>query len=138
MATPAATGIDQGSSGSRSDRLRAAVHLVPGLLELPMRWAQRLLGLRRMAWLFLAPNLLIFGLFTFLPIILNFVYATTGGANFLLQDRPPVGAENFRTLLSCADYLEPSSCRKACSGARSSTPAASSPCRSAAWSCWRC
>ena len=38
-----------------------------------------------MAWLFLAPNLMIFGLFTFLPIILNFFYATTGGANILLR-----------------------------------------------------
>jgi alpha-1,4-digalacturonate transport system permease protein len=88
MAAPAATKIDHGRSGRGSDLLRSAVHLVPGLLEVPMRWAQRGLGLRRMAWLFLTPNLLIFGLFTFLPIILNFFYATTGGGNILLRDRP--------------------------------------------------
>jgi alpha-1,4-digalacturonate transport system permease protein len=76
-----------------------------------MRWAQRWLGLRRMAWIFLAPNLVIFGLFTFLPIILNFFYATTGGANILLADRPYVGPENFATLLSCQNYLDPSTCR---------------------------
>jgi alpha-1,4-digalacturonate transport system permease protein len=111
MAAPAAE-IDQGGSGRRSDLVRSVVHLVPNLLELPMRWAQRGLGLRRMAWLFLAPNLLIFGLFTFLPIILNFVYATTGGANILLADRPQVGAENFQTLLSCGNYLDPSTCRR--------------------------
>jgi alpha-1,4-digalacturonate transport system permease protein len=109
MAAPAAR-VDHRSG--RRDLLRRIAHLVPNLLELPMRLAQRGLGLRRMAWLFLAPNLLIFGLFTFLPIILNFFYATTGGANILLQDRPQVGAENFRTLLSCANYLDPSTCQK--------------------------
>jgi alpha-1,4-digalacturonate transport system permease protein len=109
MAAPAAR-VDHRSG--RRDLLRRIAHLAPNLLELPMRFAQRGLGLRRMAWLFLAPNLLIFGLFTFLPIILNFFYATTGGANILLQDRPQVGAENFRTLLSCANYLDPSTCQK--------------------------
>ena len=109
MAAPAAR-VDHGKG--RRDLLRRIAHLAPNLLELPMRFAQRGLGLRRMAWLFLAPNLLIFGLFTFLPIILNFFYATTGGANILLQDRPQVGAENFRTLLSCTNYLDPSTCQK--------------------------
>jgi ABC-type sugar transport system permease subunit len=131
MAAPAAR-FDPGKS--RRDLLRRIAHLAPNLLELPMRLAQRGLGLRRMAWLFLAPNLLIFGLFTFLPIILNFFYATTGGANILLQDRPQVGAENFRTLLSCANNLEPSTCQKDLFWRRSSTPARSSRCRSAAWS----
>lgn len=39
---------------------------------------QRLLGINRLAWVFLAPNLILFGLFAFLPVILNVVYATTG------------------------------------------------------------
>jgi alpha-1,4-digalacturonate transport system permease protein len=108
----AATKFDHGRPGRLPAIVRSAVQLAPNLLEPPMRWAQRGLGLRRMAWLFLAPNLLIFGLFTFLPIILNFFYATTGGANILLADRPHVGAENFRSLLTCEDYLDPSSCRK--------------------------
>jgi alpha-1,4-digalacturonate transport system permease protein len=112
MATPAATKIARDGSGRTSELLRRLAHLPPTLLELPMRWAQRGLGLRGMAWLFLAPNLLIFGLFTFLPIILNFFYATTGGGNILLQDRPQVGAENFQTLLGCANYLDPSTCQK--------------------------
>jgi alpha-1,4-digalacturonate transport system permease protein len=92
--------------------LRPILHLAPGLLEAPMRWAQRRLGLRRMAWLFLAPNLIIFGLFTFLPIALNFLYASTGGANILLRDRVFVGGANLATLLSCDSYLDPSTCSK--------------------------
>ncbi|MEM9439353.1 MAG: sugar ABC transporter permease [Pseudomonadota bacterium] len=83
-----------------------------GLLEQPMLWAQRRLGLSKIAWLFLAPNLLIFGLFTFLPIILNFYYATTGGVKILPEDRVYVGADNFQELLTCDDYLNPNSCNK--------------------------
>ncbi|MBO0902867.1 sugar ABC transporter permease [Jiella sp. MQZ13P-4] len=77
-----------------------------------MAGAQRLVGISRVAWLFLLPNLLIFGLFTFLPIILNFFYATTGSDAILLSQRPYVGAENFSSLLSCTDYLDPNSCRR--------------------------
>ncbi|MBP0616583.1 carbohydrate ABC transporter permease [Jiella mangrovi] len=77
-----------------------------------MARAQRLVGIRRVAWLFLLPNLLIFGLFTFLPIILNVFYATTGSDAILLSQRPYVGAENFSSLLSCTDYLDPNSCRR--------------------------
>ena len=86
--------------------------LVMGLFERPMAWAQERLGQSRIAWLFLAPNLLIFGLFTFLPIFLNFYYATTGGVQILPQDRVYVGAANFEELLTCDDYLNPNSCNK--------------------------
>ena len=92
-----------------------------------MRLAQRHLGQQRIAWLFLAPNLVIFGLFTFLPIILNFHYATTGGVQVLPGDRPYVGADNFETLLDLRAAIStrrPAS--RTCSGARSSTPRASS------------
>lgn len=92
--------------------VRPLVHGVLNVLEWPMRWAQSILGQRRIAWVFLAPNLIIFGLFTFLPIILNFYYATTGGVRVLPQDRVFVGSENFASLLACEDYLNPSSCEK--------------------------
>ncbi|NJO36831.1 MAG: sugar ABC transporter permease [Rhizobiales bacterium] len=74
--------------------------------------AQRRLGQGRIAWLFLAPNLVIFGLFTFLPILLNFYYATTGGVRILPEDRVYVGTANFEELLTCDDYLDPNSCNK--------------------------
>lgn len=82
------------------------------ILEWPMRMVQRLTGLRGVAWTFLLPNLLIFGLFTFLPIGLNVIYATTGGDRILLADRPPVGTANFAELLDCSSYLDPNSCRR--------------------------
>ena len=90
--------------------LAAALHALLNLLEVPMRFAQRHLGQRRIAWLFLAPNLIIFGLFTFLPIILNFHYATTGGVRVLPAERPFVGTANFESLLACESWLDPSTC----------------------------
>ena len=63
-------------------------------------------------WLFVGPNLLIFGAFTFLPIVINLYYAFTGGVELYPRDRPFVGFENLATLLDCGNYLDPSSCKK--------------------------
>ena len=83
-----------------------------GLAEAPMRVAQRVLGVRRLAWVFLGPNLLIFGTFTFLPIVINFYYAFTGGAQLMPSERPFTGTENLATLFDCGNFLDPSTCRK--------------------------
>lgn len=82
------------------------------LFERPMLALQHMTGAQRIAWVFLLPNLVIFSAFTFLPIGLNFVYATTGSDAILLQDRPYVGLENFRSLVSCENYLDPNSCER--------------------------
>jgi alpha-1,4-digalacturonate transport system permease protein len=63
-------------------------------------------------WLFLTPNLVIFGVFTFLPIAINFFYAFTGGVELYLKDRPYVGLDNLATLLDCGNYLAPESCKR--------------------------
>jgi alpha-1,4-digalacturonate transport system permease protein len=63
-------------------------------------------------WLFLGPNLVIFGVFTFLPIAINLYYAFTGGVELYPRDRPFVGFENLATLLDCKSYIDPSTCRK--------------------------
>jgi len=82
------------------------------LLERPMRALQRLVGVGNLAWVFLLPNLAIMTLFTFVPIVLNALYATTGGDRILLWERPYVGGENFASLLNCASYLDPNSCQR--------------------------
>jgi len=82
------------------------------LFEAPMMALQKMTGAQRIAWVFLFPNLVAFGLFTFLPIFLNFFYATTGSDAIMLADRPYVGMENFRSLLSCQNYLQPNSCER--------------------------
>lgn len=84
---------------------------VMGLIEFPFRWVQRWVGINRLAWLFLLPNLILFGLFAFLPVFLNVAYGVTGGDEVLLGDRRYVGAANFKNLLACQDYLDPNTCR---------------------------
>ncbi|MBB4123734.1 carbohydrate ABC transporter permease [Martelella radicis] len=82
------------------------------LLEVPFDLIERLIGGRRMPWAFLAPNMVIFGIFSFLPIALLIGYAFTGGSDVLLGDRPFVGLENFARLFDCENYLSPYTCRE--------------------------
>jgi alpha-1,4-digalacturonate transport system permease protein len=52
----------------------------------------------------------VFGLFTFLPIAVDFWYSLTGSTELLPKNRPYVGLDNFATLLACGEYLDPNSC----------------------------
>jgi len=90
----------------------AIVGAVLNAVELPMRALQRALGVPRIGWVFVTPNLIVLGLFTFLPIVIDFYYAFTGGAQLYPGQRPYVGLENLETLFDCGSYLDPSSCRK--------------------------
>lgn len=80
------------------------------LLDGPFAAVQRHIGAHRMAYVFLLPNLVVFGLFSFWPMILNFYIAFTGGQSVILAERPLVGFDNFRELLACPSYFDPKSC----------------------------
>ncbi|MDE2333705.1 MAG: sugar ABC transporter permease [Rhodospirillales bacterium] len=82
------------------------------LLEAPMRLAQAKLRGGRIGWVFVVPNLSVFGLFTFLPILIDLVYAATGGNQLFPAQRPYVGTANFRALLACRNYLDPNTCTR--------------------------
>ncbi|RME80595.1 MAG: sugar ABC transporter permease [Caldilineae bacterium] len=73
---------------------------------------QRIIGSKRMPYIFVLPNLLIFGIFILFPMLLNFVYAFTGGTDFFPEKRPWVGLANFQQLLDCGNYLQPNTCRE--------------------------
>ena len=73
---------------------------------------QRLIGIRGMPYIFVLPNLLIFGIFILFPMLLNFAYAFTGGSSFSPFDRPWIGTANFERLLDCENYLEPRTCNE--------------------------
>src|SRR5258708_15243481 len=77
-----------------------------------MRALQRTLGVPRIGWMFVAPNLAILCLFTFLPIVINFYFAFPGGVLLYPTQRPFTGTENLATLFECGNYLDPSTCRK--------------------------
>ncbi len=86
------------------------LEIVMTLLDIILLPFQRLVGVRRMAYFFIAPNMLIFGIFVLLPMVLNFYYGFTTGQSILLKNREYVGTENLDRLLSCDDYSEPNSC----------------------------
>ncbi len=82
------------------------------VVEAPFRAVQRAFGVAPMPWLFLAPNLFIFGVFTFLPLVINFYYAFTGGVELYPSERPFTGMANLATLFECGNHFDPSTCRK--------------------------
>ncbi len=71
---------------------------------------QQGIGMKRMAYVFVLPNLAIFGIFILFPMLLNFIYAFTQDPNFFLPDRAWIGTQNFNRLLTCQDFLQPGSC----------------------------
>ncbi len=92
-------------------RVASAVYAgAMSLLGIVFEPLQRLVGVRRMPWVFLLPNLLIFGLFILFPVFLNVYVSLTGGTELFPQDRPFVGAENYERLFTCDDFGDPNSC----------------------------
>jgi alpha-1,4-digalacturonate transport system permease protein len=73
---------------------------------------QRIIGIKGMPYVFVLPNLLIFGIFILFPMLMNFVYAFTGGTNFFPGQRSWVGTRNFEQLLTCESFLDPNTCRE--------------------------
>jgi alpha-1,4-digalacturonate transport system permease protein len=90
----------------------APVRVVMGIVDAPLRLWQKATGLGGMAAFFLAPNMLIFGVFVLFPLAINFVYSLTGGNAFFLPNRVFVGTEQYERLLSCENYLRPATCRE--------------------------
>jgi alpha-1,4-digalacturonate transport system permease protein len=81
-----------------------------GLFDYVLSPLQKVIGYKRMAYFFVLPNLLIFGIFILLPMLLNFYYGFTGGTSVLLENRPVVGTANFQQIFSCQNYLAPNTC----------------------------
>ena len=79
-------------------------------LEVLIRPIERRLGIERIGYFFVLPNLLIFGIFVLFPMLLNFYYSFTSGTELYLADRNFAGAANFEVLLDCENFLEPNSC----------------------------
>lgn len=94
-----------------ADAAFSAVYaLAMNAVGLVMEPLQRVLGVRRMPYAFLLPNLLVFGVFVLFPMTLDVYYAMTGGTELYPQDRPFVGLDNFERLLTCTDYTDPNTC----------------------------
>lgn len=83
------------------------------LLGFPVELAQSLFGRGGVPYALLLPNMLIFGLFTFTPMILNFYVSFTGGSSIILFDRPFVGMEKYADIFRCETYWVPKTCSNA-------------------------
>lgn len=82
------------------------------LVDAILKPIQSVIGVDRMGYFFVLPNLLIFGIFVLFPMLLNFYYSATGGTELFLQDRPFVGLQNFETLFDCENFAQPNSCQE--------------------------
>jgi alpha-1,4-digalacturonate transport system permease protein len=81
-------------------------------LEYVFNPIQRLVGAKNMPYVFVLPNLLIFGIFVLFPMLMNFYYAFTGGTALRPENRPFVGLANFQQIFNCQNFLSPNSCQE--------------------------
>jgi len=100
------------TSGAGRTWWESSYYGVIGFIDSGFSRLQKLIGIKGMAYVFVLPNLLIFGIFILLPMLLNFAYAFTGGNRLLLQNRPAVGTQNIEQLFQCEDLLDYTSCRE--------------------------
>jgi alpha-1,4-digalacturonate transport system permease protein len=101
------------SFGQRIGGLLFSVYsFVMSALDFVFEPLQRLIGAKRMPYVFVLPNLLIFGVFVLFPMLLNFYYAFTGGVALRPEDRPFVGLANFQQIFNCQNFLNPNSCQE--------------------------
>jgi len=110
--------IDDSRSGPGKIGIRAwamaawPVQLVFRLLEYPLAWVQRLLGLKAMPHVFLLPNLAFFGIFVVVPLFINFAFSLSGGTRLYLSDRVYTGTEQYAFLFDCGNFTDPVTCRE--------------------------
>lgn len=70
------------------------------ILGWPLEMTQRLAGATGLPYLFLLPNMVIFGLFTFAPMFINIGFAGSSGQSILFDERAFAGLDNLRRLLA--------------------------------------
>lgn len=88
-------------------------HFFIDLIGLPFEIIQKV-GLDRFIPLgFLLPVVVIFGLFTYFPFVLNFLFSVTDGDSIRFAQREYIGLENYRNLFTCEDYLDFKTCSAA-------------------------
>lgn len=72
---------------------------VMSTLGWPLEMIQRLAGATGLPYLFILPNFLIFGLFTFAPLFINVGFSVTEGQSINFEQREYAGTQNFVRLL---------------------------------------
>ncbi|MCY3877933.1 MAG: sugar ABC transporter permease [Rhodobacteraceae bacterium] len=70
------------------------------ILGWPIEAAQRAAGATSLPYLFILPNFLVFGLYTFAPMFMNVGFSVTEGESILFTERPYAADDNFQRLLN--------------------------------------
>lgn len=86
--------------------------IISSIFDFLFRPAQRILGTQRMGYLFVLPNLMIFGIFILIPMLLNFYFGLTTGQSILPENREFVGTQNLQTLFTCESYFPMTRCQE--------------------------
>ncbi len=98
-------------------RRRYKIYQIPSfamdLIGFPVEIAQSIWGRGAVPYAFLLPNMLIFGCFTFSPMILNFFVSMTDGTSISLFDRPWIGFAKYTEIFDCESIFVPKSCSNA-------------------------
>lgn len=110
MDTTKESTISRQSANSPANLIVRAITWLLGLGDYIFAPIQKRLGHVRMAYIFVLPNLLVFGIFILLPMVLNFYYGFTSGESILPENRQFIGTANLQKLLECENYLDPNSC----------------------------
>lgn len=101
---------DPGRESGLGARALAPLGVVMKAIDAPLRAWQRVAGIGGMAGFFLLPNMVIFGVFVLLPLVINVVYSTTAGNAIFLSERSFVGLQQYARLFDCGTILDPNSC----------------------------
>ena len=81
---------------------KSVIGSIPRLMSTvgwPIELAHRLSGTKSLPYLFLFPNILIFGLFTFLPLFMNFGFSVTDGESINFSSRDYSGSDNLARIV---------------------------------------
>ena len=95
---------------NRTYRLYQVPQFLMDLLGFPVEIAQAWFGRTGVPYALLLPNMLLFGFFTFIPMMLNFYVSMTDGSSISLFNRPWVGLEKYREIFNCETIFSPKTC----------------------------
>ena len=98
---------------NRSYKLYQVPQFFMDLLGFPVEIAQAWFGRAGVPYAMLMPNMLIFGLFTFVPMLLNFYVSMTDGSSITLFERPWVGLAKYAEIFNCETIFSPKTCTNA-------------------------
>ena len=98
---------------NRSYKLYQVPQFFMDLIGFPVELAQSLWGRGGVPYALLLPNMIIFGFFTFAPMILNFYVSLTGGESIALFSREWVGWAKYIEIFDCESIFVPKTCTNA-------------------------